>query len=107
MPSFALTMAYGLRRLLLAGLLLRGYVAVGCILGCGDWADRLACLMYLSGCLYIIFLMASDIPSSMVSTFYWVWMGMEILGYLVSGAGLHDKYAFSIPKIQYTLTWRD
>lgn len=50
----------------LGGLLLRG---VGCILGCGDWADRLACLMYLSGCLYIIVLMASDIPSSMVFTF--------------------------------------
>lgn len=61
--------AYGLRRLLLAGLLLRGYFAVGCILGCGDWADRLACLMYLSGCLYIIVLIASDIPGSIVFTF--------------------------------------
>ena len=39
---------YGSCRLLLAGCL-RGYIAVGCILGCGDWADRLACLMYLSG----------------------------------------------------------
>ena len=74
---------------------MRGYVAVGCILGCGDWADRLASLMYLSSCLYIIVLMASDIPGSIVLRFYWVWIEMEILGYLVSDAGLHGKYAFS------------
>lgn len=51
--------------------------------------------MYLSSCLYIIVLMASDIPGSIVLRFHWVWIEMEILGYLVSDAGLHGKYAFS------------